>query len=69
MDGVADEKDFYGLVGDPMMEEPHEDDKTYTLRRRTALPRSGLPPYTRSHEDTDGVTKTKRKGKQKILRV
>ena len=68
MDGVANEKDFDGLVGDPMMEETDEDDKIYKLRRtRTTLPRSGLPPYTRrSHDkDTGGVTKTKRKGKQK----
>ena len=62
--GVADERDFDGLVGDPMMEETDEDDETYTLRRRrTTLPaRSGLPPYTRSHNDTGGV---KNKGKKK----
>ena len=67
MDGVADERDFDGLVRDPMMEEPDEYDKTYTLRRRrTTLPRSSLPPYTRrSHEDTGEVTKIKWKGKQK----
>ncbi|KAK1660710.1 hypothetical protein QYE76_048869 [Lolium multiflorum] len=63
MDGVADEQDFDGLVGDPMMEEPDEDDRTYTLRRRrTTLPRSSVPPYTRSRDDTGGVTRTKRKG-------
>ncbi|KAK1692699.1 hypothetical protein QYE76_009396 [Lolium multiflorum] len=63
MDGVADEQDFDGLVGDPMMEEPDEDDRTYTLRRRrTTLPRSSVPPYTRSRDDTGGITRTKRKG-------
>jgi hypothetical protein len=66
MDGVFDEKDFAGLVGDPMKEEPNEDNKTYTLRRRrTTLPRLCLPPYTRSHDNTGGVTKTKRQGKHK----
>jgi hypothetical protein len=40
MDGVADEQDFDGFVGDPMMEESDEDDATYTKRRsRTTLPR------------------------------
>jgi hypothetical protein len=51
MDGVADEQDFDGLVGDPMMEESDEDDTTYTKRRsRTTLPRIGVPYTRRSHD-------------------
>src|SRR4051812_36556182 len=43
MDGVTDEKDFDDLVGDLMVEEPDEDDATYTKRRtRTTLPRSSV---------------------------
>jgi hypothetical protein len=43
MDGVADEQDFDGLGGDPMMEESDEDYATYTKRRsRTTLPRTGV---------------------------
>jgi hypothetical protein len=50
MDGVADEQDFDGLIGDPMMEESDEDDATYTKRRSgSTLPRTGVP-YTRSHD-------------------
>ncbi|KAK1667113.1 hypothetical protein QYE76_055272 [Lolium multiflorum] len=41
MDGVANEEDFEGQVGDPMMEESEDEDTTYTTRRsRTTLPRS-----------------------------
>ena len=67
MDGVADEKDFDGLVGDPMMEESDEDEKTYKLRRtRTTLPRSsGLPPYTRRSHDDGTAGGVKQKGKKK----
>ncbi|KAK1682605.1 hypothetical protein QYE76_043453 [Lolium multiflorum] len=44
MDGVANEEDFEGQVGDPMMEESEDEDTTYTTRRsRTTLPR-----YTRT---------------------
>jgi hypothetical protein len=51
MDGVANEQDFDGLVGDPMMEESDEDDATYTKRRsRTTLPRTGVPYTRRSHD-------------------
>ncbi|KAK1585288.1 hypothetical protein QYE76_018004 [Lolium multiflorum] len=40
MDGVANEEDFEGQVGDPMMEESEDEDTTYTTRRsRTTLPR------------------------------
>jgi hypothetical protein len=50
MDGVANEQDFNGLVGDPMMEESDEDDATYTKRgSRTTLPRTGVPYTRRSH--------------------
>ncbi|KAK1667248.1 hypothetical protein QYE76_055407 [Lolium multiflorum] len=39
MDGVANEEDFEGQVGDPMMEESEDEDTTYTTRRsRTTLP-------------------------------
>ncbi|KAK1602665.1 hypothetical protein QYE76_037218 [Lolium multiflorum] len=41
MDGVANEEDFEGQVGDPMMEESEDEDTTYTTRRsRTTLPRT-----------------------------
>ncbi|KAK1651885.1 hypothetical protein QYE76_069690 [Lolium multiflorum] len=41
MDGVANEEDFEGQVGDPMMEESEDEDTTYTTRRsRTTLPSS-----------------------------
>jgi hypothetical protein len=51
MDGVADEQDFDGLVGDPMMEESDEDDATYTkIRSRTTLPRTCVPYTRRSHD-------------------
>jgi hypothetical protein len=44
MDGVANEKGFDGQVGDPMMEQPDDNDTTYTTRRsRTTLPRSDRP--------------------------
>ena len=40
MDGVVSEIDFDGPLGDPMMEEPDEDEAPYTTRRsRTTLPR------------------------------
>ncbi|KAK1645358.1 hypothetical protein QYE76_063163 [Lolium multiflorum] len=43
MDGVANEEDFEGQVGDPMMEESEDEDTTYTTRRsRTTLPRLQL---------------------------
>ena len=66
MDGVTDEKYFDGLLRDPMMEKPDEDDATYTKRRtRTMLPRSSaLPPYTRGVKST----KTNLKGKKKKKR-
>ncbi|KAK1668544.1 hypothetical protein QYE76_056703 [Lolium multiflorum] len=39
MDGVANEEDFEGQVGDPMMEESEDEETTYTTRRsRTTLP-------------------------------
>jgi hypothetical protein len=64
MDGVTDEQDFDGLIGDPMMEESDEDDATYTKRRsKTMLPRTGVP-YTRRNHDM-GVkysTTTTKKG-------
>jgi hypothetical protein len=64
MDGVADEQDFDGLVGDPMMEQSNEDIATYTKKRsRTTLPRTGVP-YTRRNHDM-GVkysTTTTKKG-------
>ncbi|KAK1610489.1 hypothetical protein QYE76_034162 [Lolium multiflorum] len=42
MDGVANEEDFEGQVGDPMMEESEDEDTTYTTRRsRTTLPSRG----------------------------
>ncbi|KAK1633158.1 hypothetical protein QYE76_007473 [Lolium multiflorum] len=42
MDGVANEEDFEGQVGDPMMEESEDEDTTYTTRRsRTTLPSTG----------------------------
>jgi hypothetical protein len=51
MDRVADEQDFDGLVGDPMMEESDEDDTTYIKRRSsTTLPRTGVPYTRRSHD-------------------
>jgi hypothetical protein len=51
MDGVADEQDFDGLVGDPIMEESDEDNATYTkTRSRTTLPRTGVPYTRRSHD-------------------
>ncbi|KAK1646310.1 hypothetical protein QYE76_064115 [Lolium multiflorum] len=44
MDGVANEEDFEGQVGDPMMEESEDEDTTYTTRRsRTTLPRKRTP--------------------------
>ncbi|KAK1620766.1 hypothetical protein QYE76_026283, partial [Lolium multiflorum] len=52
MDGVANEEDFEGQVGDPMMEESEDEDTTYTTRRsRTTLPSChhrphNLPPPT-----------------------
>ncbi|KAK1616674.1 hypothetical protein QYE76_022191 [Lolium multiflorum] len=50
MDGVANEEDFEGQVGDPMMEESEDEDTTYTTRRsRTTLPRSGRPFKRRTH--------------------
>ena len=67
MDGVANEKDFDGLVGDPMMEEPDEDDGIYIKRRnRTTLPRSGDPSTRRSHNiGTKLPTTTTKKAKKK----
>ena len=66
MDGVANEKDFDGLVGDPMMEEPDEDDETYIRRRtRTTLPRSGDPFTRRSHNTGAKYPTTTKKGKKK----
>ena len=53
MDGVANEEDFEGQVGDPMMEESEDEDTTYTTRRsRTTLPK-GRPfkrrtPFTKN---------------------
>ncbi|KAK1629083.1 hypothetical protein QYE76_003398 [Lolium multiflorum] len=44
MDGVANEEDFEGQVGDPMMEESEDEDTTYTTRRsRTTLPSADEP--------------------------
>ncbi|KAK1686969.1 hypothetical protein QYE76_047817 [Lolium multiflorum] len=44
MDGVANEEDFEGQVGDPMMEESEDEDTTYTTRRsRTTLPSRSHP--------------------------
>ena len=66
MDGVANEKDFDGLVGDPMMEEPDEDDGIYIKRRnRTTLPRSGDPSTRRSHNAGNKFLTTTKKGKKK----
>ena len=68
MDGVANEKDFDGLVGDPMMEEPDEDDATYTSRRSwTTLPRSGDPSTRKSHNTGVKYSMTTKKGKKKML--
>jgi hypothetical protein len=51
MDGVGNEQDFDGLVGDPMMEESDEDDATYTKRRSmTILPRTDVSYTRRSHD-------------------
>jgi len=67
-DGVADEKDFAGLVGDPMMEESDEDDATYTTRRsRTTLPRFGDPFGRRSHDTGVKYSTSTKKGKKKLL--
>ena len=69
MDGVADEKDFNGLIGDPMMEEPGEDDVPYTTRRsRTTLPRSGLPFTRRSHDTGVTFSTSTKKGKSTIVK-
>ena len=69
MDGVANEKDFDGLVGDPMMEEPDEDDATYTTRRsRTTLPKSGLPFKRRSHDAGLNYSTATKKGKKIVKR-
>ncbi|KAK1654044.1 hypothetical protein QYE76_071849 [Lolium multiflorum] len=47
MDGVANEEDFEGQVGDPMMEESEDEDTTYTTRRsRTTLPSHISNPHT-----------------------
>ena len=68
MDGVANKKDFDGLVGDPMMEEPDEDVATYTSRRRrTTLPRSGDPSTRKSHNTGVKYSMTTKKGKKKML--
>ena len=65
-DGVANENDFDGLVGDPVMEEPDEDNATYTTRRsRTTLPRSGDPFTRRSHHILVKYTTTTKKGKKR----
>ena len=61
-DGVANENDFDGLVGDPMMEEPDEDDGIYIKRRsRTTLPRSGDPFTRRCHNTGTKFLRTDRK--------
>jgi hypothetical protein len=68
IDGVADEQDFDGLIGDPMMEESDENDATYTRRRsRTTLPRTGVP-YTRISHDMGvkySTTMTKKDNSQR----
>jgi hypothetical protein len=64
---VADEQDFDGLVGDPMMEESDKDDATYTKRRsRTTLPRIGVP-YTRRNHDI-GSSILQRRPRKEIRR-
>ncbi|KAK1606060.1 hypothetical protein QYE76_029733 [Lolium multiflorum] len=58
MDGVANEEDFEGQVGDPMMEESEDEDTTYTTRRsRTTLPRGDkeLISMARSRSSTSSV--------------
>jgi hypothetical protein len=66
MDGVANEEDFEGQVGDPMMEESEDEDTTYTTRRsRTTLPRSGRPFKRRSHDTGLNYSTTSKKSKKK----
>ena len=67
MDGVANEEDFEGQVGDPMMEESEDEDTTYTTRRsRTTLPRSGRPFKRRSHDTGLNYSTTSKKSKKKV---
>ncbi|KAK1686059.1 hypothetical protein QYE76_046907 [Lolium multiflorum] len=66
MDGVANEEDFEGQVGDPMMEEFEDEDTTYTTRRsRTTLQRSGRPFKRRSHDTGLNYSTTSKKSKKK----
>ena len=66
MDGVANEEDFEGQVGDPMMEESEDEEITYTTRRsRTTLPRSGRPFKRRSHDTGLNYSTTSKKSKKK----
>jgi hypothetical protein len=66
MDGVANEEDFEGQVGDPMMEESEDEETTYTTRRsRTTLPRSGRPFKRRSHDTGLNYSTTSKKSKKK----
>ncbi|KAK1664339.1 hypothetical protein QYE76_052498 [Lolium multiflorum] len=57
MDGVANEEDFEGQVGDPMMEESEDEDTTYTTRRsRTTLPSGDEPSGNEASDAAGGST-------------
>ena len=69
MDGVANEDDFNGIFGDPMLEESDDDKEIYKSRRsRTTQPRSGLPYIRRTHNVGLNYSSTTKKGKKKIAK-
>ena len=68
MDGVANEDDFNGIFGDPMLEEPDDNEKYKTRRSRTTQARSGLPYIRRTHNVGLNYSSATKKGKKKVVK-